>query len=189
MKDETENKEYYKRTFDEVHASENLLGKVRTMKKEDTRKRTINMRCAVAAAAAILLLSSNLVAYAATGNTWIYALVTINGEQKKVNFEEKKDEEGNTYYEGKIEEENSAAAIRVDGDKDQVTDNMQIDSPEVMEKDGKVYLVINPEITIDITEDIKDQKCEGTFQQEGTTYKYEVTGTAEKHSINITDVE
>ncbi|XCP86355.1 hypothetical protein ABXS75_06020 [Roseburia hominis] len=189
MKNEIENKEYYQRTFNEIHASEELLGKVKTMKKEEIKKKVIKMRYAVAAAAAVLLLSSNLVAYAATGSTWIHALITINGEQKNVDLEEKTDEDGNKYFEGKIEDEDASAVVRYDGEEADIPENMQFDSPEVIEKDGKVYFVVNTDISIDITEDIKDQKCEGTFEQEGKTYKYEITGTVESHSVNISEAE
>lgn len=68
------NRAYYQETFNEVHASQALAGKVMNManKKEKTGMTTLTKKMAVAAAVlAFLLVGSNGVVYAATGSTWI----------------------------------------------------------------------------------------------------------------------
>lgn len=106
MKEERENRELYQRTFQEVHASGELKGKVEAMGQQYTEKRRrVRIRYAVALAAVLLLMFSNVIAYAATGRTWLSTVVMPDGERKEVLLEERFDENGNSYYVGTFSEE------------------------------------------------------------------------------------
>ena len=54
-------------------------------------------------AAVLLLMFSNVIAYAATGRTWITALV-LDGERTEVILEEHFEEDGTPYYIGRFPE-------------------------------------------------------------------------------------
>lgn len=73
MNKDMENKKYYQNTFDEVHASDDLLGKVKNMKDERiSRKiRKVGRFAYIVAAVLIVIISSNIISYAATGSTWV----------------------------------------------------------------------------------------------------------------------
>lgn len=101
-----ENIELYQETFSEVHASDELKGKVKDMinNKKALRTATFKKCAAVAALAAIVFASSNVVTYAATGETWVKMVtVNINGKKLQTPQEKKTDSEGNTYYESNTE--------------------------------------------------------------------------------------
>ncbi|MDE6959585.1 MAG: hypothetical protein K2P27_01850, partial [Lachnospiraceae bacterium] len=73
MNTEKDMRTWYQHTFDEVHASEDLLRKVNTMKNENEMykaKKKLS-KGAVAAAAFALLMLSNVISYAASGRAWI----------------------------------------------------------------------------------------------------------------------
>lgn len=62
------NKELYKNTFDQVHVSEEMIRKLKMMKKNNKIiRRNIYMKYAIAALAMFLVVGSNAVCYAATG--------------------------------------------------------------------------------------------------------------------------
>lgn len=84
MTGEKENREYYKNTFDEVHASDHLLRKVEAMGKEYNKKkstRILRRSCVAAAALALALVSSNIICYAATGSSWFITVTTWDGKE------------------------------------------------------------------------------------------------------------
>lgn len=118
MNQEFKNKEYYQNTFDEVHASEELLRKVKDMKNEDNRKvvrRKIKMRYAVVAAALVAVISSNIVSFAASGTTWVEKVivkVTVDGEKRDIEMKKSVDEFGNESYEMEVPE--GAGSVSMD---------------------------------------------------------------------------
>ena len=86
MKEEYRKMELYRETFSEVHAPDALKGKVKDMANNKKALWT-------AALAAIVFTSSNVVAYAATGETWVKMVtININGKKLQAHVEEKQDE-------------------------------------------------------------------------------------------------
>ena len=82
------NKEFYKSTFDDIHASDELLRKVQAMNKEKTNKKTHAVRKVIyiVAAAVILLVASNAVVYAATGESLFETIlvVTVDDQSNEI---------------------------------------------------------------------------------------------------------
>lgn len=194
MNHEKKNKEYYQNTFNEVHASEDLLRKVEAMKEsKDGRrkkgiKKTIKFGYAVAAALVIAMISSNVIAYAATGSTWVEkVIVTVNGEEKEAEIEKVIDSDGNGYVVTTVEEEGETDIQIYEGDDKRVENSLP--NTEIVKDKDKIYLMAEETKVADITKDIEDEKCEGTFELEGITYKYVVTGTADDYTINLSAVE
>ena len=175
------NREFYKETMDEVHIPEAVLGKVRNMKTEQSRiKKRETLRYAVSVLAVLMICfaASNGICYAATGNTWVGKLTMyVNGEKVEQDITLYKDEDGDVIH-GKIEAEEGA-------------DSLEIILPEgaseaAYDEEGKNYLVIGDNfLKIDITEDFADGKCSGSFEWEGVTYQYEITGDMEEYDIDI----
>ena len=68
-----DNYDFYKSTFDEIHASDELLRKVKNMTEAKPKKKIYAVRKVlyVAAAVVIMLVASNAIVYAATGETWV----------------------------------------------------------------------------------------------------------------------
>ena len=87
MKEEYREMELYRETFSEVHAPDALKGKVKDManNKKALWTATLKKCAAVAALAAIVFTSSNVVAYAATGETWV-KMVTVNINGKRIDL-------------------------------------------------------------------------------------------------------
>lgn len=84
MTGEKENRNYYRKTFQEVHASEDLLRKVEAMGKEYHKKNGVKIwhKGLVAVATLTLaLISSNIISYAATGSPWIITVTTSDGRE------------------------------------------------------------------------------------------------------------
>ena len=67
------NQSQYKAMMGEVHASADLIGKVKGIPMEKTKKRTTALKFATATYAALLgvFVVTNGVCYAATGETWV----------------------------------------------------------------------------------------------------------------------
>ena len=84
------NKEFVRGVYDEIHAPEELFGKVMDMNKKESKKKNILRYVAgVAATLGVAMVASNGICYAATGETWIEkAIVYINGEvrTKRITF-------------------------------------------------------------------------------------------------------
>ena len=77
------NQSQYKAMMGEVHASADLIGKVKGIPMEKTKKRGMALKFATATCAALLgvFVVTNGVCYAATGETWVEKVtVWINGE-------------------------------------------------------------------------------------------------------------
>lgn len=188
---EKNNQTLYQQTFDEIHASKELLGKVNDMKNEKIMKRATKIGYAIAAAIAVCLISSNVVTYAATGSSWVEKIIVyINGEARDVDMTYKTDSDGNGYYEGVIEDDSSTAYIAIEDDEngnlpgDVSIDIIDLNNGYLVTENGSVYLVAANQ-KIDITEDIQDGVCDGTFSVNGIDYNYHITGTAEEYNIEI----
>lgn len=196
---DVKNKELYQSTFNEIHASSELLREVKDMNKDNIKKGfkwTRRFGYGLAALAAVGFISSNAIVYAATGTTWVKkAFVTIDGEKKEVKVEKTVDENGNKAisFEFDVDEEKDAnQSFKIDGDADinpEDLDGMEINSDnvktELKEEDGKVYLVVEDEQKIDVTEDIKDEVCDGIFEKEGQKYSYKIKGNINEYNIII----
>lgn len=103
MKIEKDNHKFYRSTFDKVHASDELVGKVKNMTKVEAKKKMYVMKkvLCIAAVVAVLFVVSNLAVYAATGESWVEMLVvcvSVNGEEMDVNVKKITDENGDVKY-------------------------------------------------------------------------------------------
>ncbi len=191
------NKEFVRGVYDEIHAPEELFGKVMDMNKKEAKKNKV-MRFAAGAVAtfALAFVASNGICYAATGETWVEkAIVYINGEEQEVEIEMHQD--GDTTYgevSFEVDEEDTVSVVYNDtlpGDEKNAVDEGNADAiinedvvVIVEDKDGRVYLNIGEEI-IDITEDFADGEAKGTVSIDGTNYDYTITGNGNEYNINI----
>lgn len=203
------NSEYYKKAYDEVHAPAALLGKVMNMKKERKeikKKNTAKKWLTAAAAMALCFAASNGISYAATGETWVQKVtIYLNGEQveQDVTFHQ----EGDMLIgEFELEDVDSTAYVVIENDGDTAGDvdsdeyiqsneffqtigdeNNDTVNMELVQENDKVYLVINGDNAnrIDITEDFADGSATGTFDLDGLSHRYMVTGTVEEWSVTL----
>lgn len=187
-------RELYAGVFDEIHASDELLRKVNNMT-ETTKKKSIRTAVKtayVAAAAAVLIIAGNVVAYASTGEMLLK--IFVNGEERTVSATQVDD--GVYTYTYQLDEDSTDAIVieSFDAEDDAVLsiniedDNLQSASnetkettgiepmlqAEIVKEDGRTYLVVNDQ-KIDITEDYRDGKAEGTIDIDGVTYTYDVS--------------
>lgn len=184
MKSDRENKAYYQHTFDEVHASKDLLRKVKAMKENATTQRGIKISRYGYTAAAIVavLIFSNVITYAASGNLWLLTITMPNGKtvQKTVEApfagEDMADTEDGTPV---IESAKSTVIEDLSEEAEGIT--------AVLESKGeKTFLVIEGNYRIDITEDFQGGSCKGTYElDESSYYYYEVTGTPQAYDITV----
>lgn len=103
MKIEKDNQKFYRSTFDKVHASDELVGKVKNMTKVEAKKKmyVIKKVLCIAAVVAALFAVSNFAVYAATGESWVEMLVVrviVNGEDMDVNVKKITEENGDVKY-------------------------------------------------------------------------------------------
>ncbi len=195
MNHETQNRKYYQDTFDEIHASDHLLRKVESMKQTKNNKiirRAFKLGYA-AAAVAVILISSNAIIYAATGNTWIEKVfVTLNGQKQEVEMTKSVDTDGNEVLTATFDVDDTEDITIVHNEDTAPSSQTSTDTPDIpasiITEGDKVYLKAAEKL-IDITEDIKDGSCKGVFEQEETTYQYEITGTPEVYDISISTLE
>ena len=192
MKQDEKNKAYFQETFGEVHAPESLCRKVTNMTKTEAKKMGMSVvkKLAVAAAiAAVLFAGSNGVAYAMTGSTWLETVVVklnVNGAWYDMEMDGEMLEDGTVQYSATVEVPDGATTMIV-------TDAMEnweqdyygvvsqdgeiiVDQPNVAEENGRVYIT-DSNVKIDITEDVQDGQAAGTYEKDGLTYNYEVTGS------------
>lgn len=92
------NEKWYKETFDKVHVPGELLGKVMNMENQTEKKAKRGWRYAMGTLAAVLglFVASNVVCYAATGETWVSKVtVYLNGEkvERDISWQEYEDGE------------------------------------------------------------------------------------------------
>lgn len=203
------NKQWYKDTFDPMVMSDEAMRKVKGImeQKEKKRMRT-GFRVAVTMAAlAVVFTVGNVAVYAATGSTLVekgIEQVSFFIDKKAVDVKDVKqykDKDGNSVYEIELDDkkgheteaqvimneknmkdENISAVMEMD--ENDLT--MKLFSGELKKKGKKIYLVIGEkEKEIDITKDFADGDAKGTFELDGQTYKYHVSGTVEKYGVNI----
>ena len=121
MTGEKENREYYKNTYKEVHASGHLLRKVEAMGKEYQKKngtRILRRSFAAAAALALALISSNIISYAATGSPWIITVTTSDGRELPTEPGTYELEDGTVYTIKYVIEEEMKEAVSEEAEKD-----------------------------------------------------------------------
>lgn len=203
------NKDAIRRVYDEIHAPDALFGKVMEMDmKKSSLRNVMKYAAGTAAALAIALVASNGICYAATGETWISkAIVYINGVETEMDVTWH--ENGDNVY-GEIEvpvedaegshvevfsfvtDEELPSEVHIVNDEGYNTQAgeegayTQDAFTARMEQEGdKLFLVTDSE-RIDITEDFKDGEATGTFEYEGITVKYTVTGDVEACEISLT---
>lgn len=183
------NQSQYKAMMGEVHASADLIGKVKGIPMEKTKKRTTALKFATATCAALLgvFVVTNGVCYAATGETWVEkATVYINGEP--VELDVQMSQNGDTTV-GEINY-TVEDADGEDGDFDGTTfeihdytvEGAEDGSPNaddmVLESsDGHVILAPEGIEPIDLTDALKaNGAATGTYEKDGATYVYQVSG-------------
>ena len=194
------NQSQYKAMMGEVHASADLIGKVKGIPMEKTKKRTTALKFATATCAALLgvFVVTNGVCYAATGETWVEkATVYINGEP--VEMDVQMSQNGDTtvgeinYTVEDADGEGGAvqmAMISEGGDFDGTTyeihdytvEGAEDGSPNaddmVLESsDGHVVLAPEGVEPIDLTDQLAaNGAATGTYEKDGATYVYRVSG-------------
>ena len=194
------NQSQYKAMMGEVHASADLIGKVKGIPMEKTKKRTTALKFATATCAALLgvFVVTNGVCYAATGETWVEkATVYINGEP--VEMDVQMSQNGDTTV-GEINYtvedadgeggEVQMTMISEGGDFDDTTyeihdymvEGAEDGSPNaddmVLEStDGHVVLAPEGVEPIDLTDQLATNgAATGTYEKDGATYVYQVSG-------------
>ena len=198
------NKKLYKDTFDKVHMSEEVFGKVRNMSiNERQTKRKFKFKYAMTfAALAIVFVLSNVITYASSGTTLVEKVaVYIDGKKHDISEMEKSiDKDGNVCYEYTLKDGEKKVEVNAD-EKVLQENNLSLDTEynsdaseakvtiiggELKEKNGKIYLIIGDNLKkIDITEDLEDRKANGEFELEGKSYQYTVEGSVQENNITI----
>lgn len=197
-----DNYDFYKSTFDEIHASDELLRKVKNMTEAKPKKKIYAVRKVlyVAAAVVIMLVASNAIVYAATGETWVEKIavhVIANGDEQDVDVVKTTDENGNISYEMNIEEKNGVKQSFVfggDGDVD-IKDGETIvfetpgTEPVLTEEDGKIYLELPAmDIKEDITDDFADGKASVTINDtDGNKLVISIEGTVDEYTVDYSE--
>lgn len=198
-----DNFEFYRAAFDEIHASDELLRKVKNMTETKPKKKIYAIRkiIYVAAAVMILLVASNAIVYAATGETWVEKItvhVIGNGDVKNVDMVKTTDENGNVSYEMNIDEkdgESQSYVFEVDGSGADVKDGDTIvfgtpdAEPTLTEKDGKIYFELSAmNIKEDITDDFADGKASVTINDaDGNKLNINIEGTLDLYEISYSE--
>ncbi len=177
-------KKAYQDTFNEIHAPEALAGKVKTMNKEQnvSKNSSVVKKIAVAAAAVcVLLVGSNIATYAATGSTWLDSVVVYFN--------------GNAYYAASTTQTNVDGIGTVtytlyspvqEGEEENAVSI--VETAEIVEKDGAVLLK-DRNIELDLTEALVDGTAAGTYETDGLTYYYEVTGSTGNWKLSVNNGE
>lgn len=102
------NKELYKRTFSQIHASEDKVKEIIQMKDTKKHRRIIGKRILIIAACVGCALSAMMVVNASTDGAISKAVqsifITVDGEKKEVDAIVYYDEEGNKVTEGEFDE-------------------------------------------------------------------------------------
>lgn len=166
--------ELYTGVFDEIHASDELLRKVINMSETNNSKKGIRKAVKVlyaVAAVAVLLIASNVIAYASTGENLLH--VFINGEEQSLTEEG----EGRYTYTYSTDSDEKVEFIVEgefnEGDTLYIEEGKAAFTPNLNKEGGKTYLVCD-DLKIDITEDMKDGSAEGTFELDGIKFGYQV---------------
>lgn len=213
MVGEKENREYYKNTFDEVHASDHLLRKVEAMGKEYNEKkvrRILYKGCITAAVLAIALVSSNIITYAATGRPWIITVTTSDGRELPAEPGTYELEDGTVYtYKYVLEEQTKepnteeSSTDTAETESEAFSENMVdlleesrageeeiqgtdlSDTCRTVREEDHLFLDINGVFRIDITDALTSESHEGIFEVNGKRYQYKVGGTLEDNTLRV----
>ncbi len=122
------NQEKFKQTFDQVHAPEELLGKVMDMQMEKKEFRTRNLVKALVCAVALglgLFGAGNGICYAATGESLVTKMkVIIDGEEKLYDVEWK--QQGNVYHGNVTIPSEDGSSVTVLTVSDDIPENMDV---------------------------------------------------------------
>lgn len=208
------NRSQYKAMMEDVHAPAELLARVKGAPMEKKQiARGFALRYAAATCAALLgiFAVTNGVCYAATGETWVEkATVYINGQATEVDVHmsqngtvttaemtyEISDGEGGAVEMTSIIEEEGGEGEGLSDYQMEITDyttgtyvaheSDASDAMVVEGADGTVVLSIDGIDPIDITAQLKDNgAATGTYQKDGSTYVYEVSGTSGNYHIGV----
>ncbi|MEY8459520.1 hypothetical protein AALA69_00105 [Eggerthellaceae bacterium 24-137] len=205
------NQSRYRAMMGEVHASADLIGKVKGIPMEKTKKRGVALRLATATCAGLLgvFVVTNGVCYAATGETWVEkATVWVNGEPVEMDVQMTQDGDvtvGTVEY--TVEDADGAGgdvAVTMSaegGDFSGTTYEIRDYAAEgagassaagamVLESDdGHVLLApgdgseVEP---IDITDQLAAKgAATGTYEAGGTTYVYQVSGETGSWNVSV----
>ncbi len=205
------NQSQYKAMMEGIHAPAELLGKVKGIPMERTKKRTIALKYATAACAALLgvFVVTNGVCYAATGETWVEkATVWVNGEPVEMDVQMTQNGDvtvGTVEY--TVEDADGAGgdvAVTMSaegGDFSGTTYEIRDFAAEgtsasgaagamVLESDdGHVLLApgdgseVEP---IDITDQLAAKGvATGTYEANGSTYVYQVSGEPGSWNVSV----
>lgn len=183
MKAEKDNRTWYQNTFDEVHASENLLRKVETMKNENGTIRKTMPKGMIAAAAFAVLVFSNVISYAASGSPWILTITLPGGEMRQIEMEHGP-EDGQFYiYEDASDSVSSehTASTEVEYTIEMSDDTTYVHRLETV--NDHTWLILDGTYRVDITDKFQNGTCKGSLDVDNVTWCYEVTGTPENYDI------
>lgn len=196
-----DNYEFYTSTFDEVHASDELLRKVKNMTETKPKKKIYAIRKVlyVAAAVVVMLIASNAIVYAATGETWVEMVavyVILNGEPQEVEAIKTTDADGNVSYKIDLDEQNGVKqSLEFFGDDAEFSDGESFvietpgTEPTLTEEDGKIYLEISAmEFKEEITDDFADGKASVTINDaDGNKFIVNIEGTLESYEVSYSE--
>lgn len=194
-----DNYEFYVSTFDEVHASDELLRKVKNMTETKPKKKIYAIRKVlyVAAAVVIMFIVSNAVVYAATGETWFEMVavnVILNGELQEIEAVKTTDENGNVSYEMNLEEKNGIKQSFIFGDDAEFSNGESIAvetpgaEPTLTEKDGKIFFELPAmDIKEDITDDFADGKASFTINADDKKLVITIEGTIDEYTVDYAE--
>ena len=193
-----DNHEFYKSTFDEVHASDELLRKVQNMSNKETKNKVYAIRKVLYIAAAIIIVfaASNAVVYAAIGETWIEKVmvqVIVNGNEQNVLADKFVDKEGNVGYIMDFDNDDDPnSEIYFSVLEGEYIEGNNSDAPNskpvtLTEEGGKVYFYWSEEdVKIDITDDFKDGEAKFLVtEKDGKKVFAVVEGTIDEYTINL----
>ena len=201
MSTNKDNYEFYRNTFNKVHASDELVRKVKTMAEVKTKNKIYNIRRAfgVAIAAALIFAASNVAVYAATGKSWVEKIavdVMFNGEKKEMELDKITDENGNVHYEMDLEleeEDGTIYTFPLTFDESQDIESMELITykPTLVEENDKIYLVEdNLKVKEDITEDFADGEATvNVIAEDGQEFVVTVEGTIDSNNISVYPVD
>lgn len=143
MNNEQKNKAFFRSAFDELRAPDELKRKVKQMNAERTKRRVPLLKVAcVMAILVMVFVSSNAVAYAASGVTWVERVMvsaTVNGEEMEVPVDVYQDENGNSYATASFEVSDSGEDGSVNQETHQFTFEMEGDVEVPEGADLQIY--------------------------------------------------
>lgn len=180
------NKEFYKSTFDDIHASDELLRKVQAMNKEKTNKKTHAVRKVIyiVAAAVILFVASNAVVYAATGESLFETIlvVTVDDQSNEIVKTDLVGDDKVKYSESVDENGKKSISVSSDGEN---FESDAVGDANLVSKDGRVYLEIaDLNYSSDITDDLADGKAEVKVKDaDNKEHTVKITGNTESYTI------